>query len=77
MTAEDLEASDGGRVVVPELTATQQQQLPAGALSLDSLIRAFVRERLAYRFLVTSDGVEAGKLERAVRRGCSRPVSPI
>ena len=59
----------GDRFVVPELTATQQQQLAGGALSLDSLIRAFVRERLAYRFVVTADGAEAGKLERAVRRG--------
>jgi hypothetical protein len=81
MTAEDLEVSDGGRVmakglwtrlnahasgrrsgnqfcvyisdrfVVPELSPSQQQQLAAGTLSLDSLIRAFVRERLAYRFV--------------------------
>ena len=98
MTAEDLEVSDGGRVVakglwtrlnahasgrrsgdqycvyigdrfvVSALTASQQQQLAAGSLSLDSLIRAFVRERLAYRFMVTADGTEAAKLEGAVRR---------
>jgi hypothetical protein len=79
MTAEDLEVSEGGRVVakglwtrlnshasgrrsgdqfcvyvgdrfvVPDLTPSQQHQLAAGTLSLDSLIRAFVRERLAYR----------------------------
>ena len=59
----------GDRFVVPELTASQQQQLAAGTLSLDSLIRAFVRERLAYRFVVTADGAEAARLEGAVRRG--------
>jgi hypothetical protein len=98
MTAEDLEVSDGGRVVakglwtrlnahasgrrsgdqfcvyvgdrfvVPELSPSQQQQLAAGTLSLDSLIRAFVRERLAYQF-VSTDGIEAAKLEGAVRQG--------
>jgi hypothetical protein len=99
MTAEDLEVSDGGRVVakglwtrlnahasgrrsgdqfcvyvgdrfvVPELSPSQQRQLAAGTLSLDSLIRAFVRERLAYRFVVTADGSGAARLEGAVRRG--------
>ena len=99
MTAEDLEVSDGGRVVtkglwtrlnahasgrrsgdqfciyvgdrfvVPELSSSRQQQLAAGTLSLDSLIRAFVRERLAYRFVVTADGTEAAEVEGAVRRG--------
>jgi hypothetical protein len=58
----------GDRFVVPELTRSQQQ-LAAGTLSLDGLIRAFVRERLAYRFVVTADGTEAARLEGAVRRG--------
>ena len=106
MTAEDLEMSDGGRIVakglwtrlnahasgrrsgdqfcvyvgdrfvVPALTRSQQQQLAAGTLSLDSLIRAFVRERLAYRFGVTADGSEAASLERAVRRGALSAGTP-
>lgn len=59
----------GDRFVVPELSPLQQQQLAAGILSLDSLIRAFVRERLGYRLVVTADGTEAAKLEGAVRRG--------
>jgi hypothetical protein len=37
------------RFLVPAMTPSQQQQLAAGTLSLDSLIRAFVRERLAHR----------------------------
>jgi hypothetical protein len=99
MTAEDLEAIEGGRIkakgpwtrlnthasghrsgdqfcvyvgdrfVVPGLTASQQQRLAAGTLSLDTLIRAFVHERLTYRFVICADGAEALKLEREVRRG--------
>jgi hypothetical protein len=57
--------------VVPELNPSQQQQLAAGTLSLDSLIPALVCERLTYRFVVTADGTEAAKLEGAVRRGGS------
>jgi hypothetical protein len=105
-TAEDLEVSDGGRVVakglwtrlnahasgrrsgdqfcvyvcdrfvVPELTSSQQQQLAGGTLSLDSLVRAFVRDRLAYRFVVTADGTEAATLERDVRRGALSAERP-
>jgi hypothetical protein len=56
--------------VVPDLTPSQQHQLAAGTLSLDSLIRAFVRERLAYRFVITADGAEALKLERRVPPKC-------
>jgi hypothetical protein len=48
---------------------SQQQQLAAGALSLDTLIRAFVHERLSYRFVITADGTEALRREREVRRG--------
>jgi hypothetical protein len=59
----------GDRFVVPDLTPSQQQQLAAGTLSLDSLIRVFVRERLVYRFVIVADGAEALKLEREVRRG--------
>lgn len=106
MTAEDLEVSDGGRVVpkglwtrlnahasghrsgdqfcvyicdrfvVPELTPSQQRELAAGALSLDGLTRTFVRERLAYRLVVTADGTEAAKLEGAVRRGALSAGKP-
>jgi hypothetical protein len=99
MTAEDLEVSEGGRVVakglwtrlnshasgrrsgdqlcvyvgdrfvVPGLAPSRQHQLAAGDLSLDSLIRAFVRERLTYRIVIIADGAEALELEREVRRG--------
>jgi hypothetical protein len=64
------------RFVVPSLTRSQQQQLAAGTLSLDGLIRAFVRERLAYRFVVTAAGTEAARLEGAVRRGALSAGKP-
>jgi hypothetical protein len=38
-------------------------------LSLDGLTRTFVHKQLPYRFVVTTDGVEAAKLEGDVRRG--------
>jgi hypothetical protein len=59
----------GDRFVVPGLTPSQQRQLAAGALSLDTLILAFVHERLSYRFVITADGTEALRLEREIRRG--------
>jgi len=62
--------------VVPALTRSQQQQVADGTLSLDSLTRAFVRERLAYRFVVTADGSEATRLEEAVRRGALSAGKP-
>jgi hypothetical protein len=66
----------GDRFVVPELTPSKQQQLAAGTLSLDSLIRAFVRDRLSYRFVITTDGAEALRLEREVRRGSLSAGTP-
>jgi hypothetical protein len=57
------------RCVVPALTPSQQQQLAAGSLSLDSLTRTFIHDRLGYRYIVTTDGIEAARLEAEVRRG--------
>jgi uncharacterized delta-60 repeat protein len=47
----------------------QQQQLAAGGLSLDDLTRTFIRDHLAYQFVITADGTEAARLEAEVRRG--------
>jgi hypothetical protein len=57
------------RFVVPALTPSELQQLAAGSLSLDGLTRRFVHDRLSYRYVVTADGIEAGRLEAEVRRG--------
>ena len=57
------------RFVVPALTPSQQQLLAGGGLSLDDLTRTFIRDHLAYRFVVTVDGTEAARLQAEVRRG--------
>ena len=57
------------RFVIPALIPSQQQDLAAGGLSLDDLTRTFIRDRLAYRFIVTADGGDAARLEAEVRRG--------
>ena len=50
---------------------------PPGALSLDTLMRAFVHERLSYRFVITADGTRrSGGNERFGEDHCP-PASPI
>ena len=67
----------GDRFVVPSLTPVQQQQLAAGSLSLDSLLRAFVHERLTYRFVICSDGTKAQAGTRgSARITCCRQALP-
>lgn len=65
------------RFVVPALGPHELRQVGEGALSLDARVRAFVRERLAFRFVVTPDGAAAAALERAVRAGALRAGKPL
>lgn len=55
------------RLVLPTLTATQIQSGAEGKLSYDALVRAFIRERLTYRFAVLTDAAEARGLEASIR----------
>lgn len=48
-----------------------------GALSLDSFIRTFIREHLAYRFIVTESGQEAATIERAARQSLPHSGPPL
>jgi len=57
------------RLVLRDLTETQLGEIAPGRLSMDSLVRAYIRERLAYSFVVTEISKEAHDLERAVRAG--------
>jgi hypothetical protein len=57
------------RFIVPTLTRDQQRAIAAGQLFLDRVTRDFIRENLAYRFLVCRDGTEALEIERHVRTG--------
>ncbi len=47
------------RFVLPTLSADQIREIAAGRLSLDALIRDYVRQRLSYRFVETSDAATA------------------
>jgi hypothetical protein len=57
------------RFIVPTLTRDQQQAIAAGQLFLDRVTRDFIRENLAYRYLVCRDGTEALEIERLVLAG--------
>jgi hypothetical protein len=65
------------RLVLGALDRAQVEAIASGELSLDSLVRDYVRGRLAFRFVETVDGNAAYVLEREVRRGalsCGKPV---
>ena len=65
------------RFVVPDLTADDLAELRHGARLLDGRTRAFVRDRLAYRFALTPDGSSAHAVEAAVRRGAWAAGPPL
>ena len=65
------------RLVLPGLAADEIAAIGKGALSLDTKVREYVREHLAYRFTVTRDGVSAFELERAIQGGAMSPGKPI
>ena len=56
------------RVVLPTLTPAQLEDVAAGRLALDSLVRAYIHERLGYRYTVVADQAAAFELERVVQR---------
>lgn len=57
------------RLVLQELSDTQRRLISRGELSLDSLIRSWIHEYLAYRFVEVSCGADAHLLEHRVRVG--------
>lgn len=57
------------RFVLPGLEAAEIQQIAVGKLSLDQLTKAYIKDHLGYRFVNTTSGAEARKIEAAVRRG--------
>jgi len=65
------------RFVVPELTSDDQNRLAAGTLLLDILTRDYIRSRLSYRFLPTSDGRQALTMEREIQRGALPAGKPF
>jgi hypothetical protein len=65
------------RFVVPALSVDQQAQIEEGRLALDKLTRELIRDRYAYRFASTSDGVAAFALEREIQRGALSAGKPF
>lgn len=65
------------RFVVPNLTPEQQRDVGTGALSLDLLTRELIRAELTFRFLPTTDGQSAFRIEEAIRRGALTGTRPI
>ncbi len=65
------------RFVLPVLTPEEIERARSGRLALDELTRAFIRERLSYRFVETADGAAALVLERHVRRGVLEAGPPV
>jgi len=57
------------RLVLPMLTAGDIELIAAGALRLDDLVRAHIRERMSFRFTETVDGESAMHLETRLRSG--------
>jgi hypothetical protein len=56
------------RLIVPRLSSDQLAQLGDGRLSLDAMTKVYMRERLSFRFVITTDAQEARALEREIKR---------
>jgi len=63
-------------LVLPTLTAEQITEIGLGRLQVDALVRAYIRDRLAYRFIATEDGKQAYEVEDSIKRGAlgERPL---
>ena len=53
----------------PLWLAGQVEAIGTGGLSMDALVRSFVRARLSYRFVETESGEAAYRIERLVQAG--------
>jgi hypothetical protein len=65
------------RFVLALITAEQRARIVGGELGLDQLVRAYIQERLGFRFVVLPDGQSARQVEQAVRRGALRSGKPL
>lgn len=55
--------------MLPTLPSGQVEAIGTGGLSMDALVRSFVRARLSYRFVETESGEAAYRIERLVQAG--------
>lgn len=56
------------RLIVPTLTPAQLAEVGCGELSLDTMTREYIRQRLSYAYIVTDDGAAAYEVERQIQR---------
>ena len=57
------------RLLAPEITRSQLDQMGNGQLTLNGLNRSFIRDNLSYRFLVTETYAEAMSIENLLKSG--------
>jgi hypothetical protein len=65
------------RLVLPTLSPDDLAEAGAGRLNLDLRTRAYIHERLTYRFVVTDSSKEAHELERMIRESGLSGENPI
>ena len=65
------------RLVLPRLDQGTIQAVGDGSASLDSLVREYIHDKLAYRFIETADGDHARAIEDRVRRGGLAAGPPV
>ena len=57
------------RLVLPRLTSREISDISRGATSLDGLLRRFIRDHLAYRYVILPNGTTAFQIESLVKTG--------
>jgi hypothetical protein len=65
------------RLVIPSLDPRLLPRFASGDLTLDSLTRSYIHERLEYQFAVVASSKEAYDLERECRNGGRFRVKPL
>jgi len=65
------------RLVIPSLKPEQLAEFGTGAINLDRLTKAYIHQRLEYRFSVVETSSEAFSLEKQCREGLVFGVKPL
>ena len=65
------------RLVIPTLRSEQLAQFADGLLTLDTLTRQYIHERLEYQFACVETSADAFALERQARSGSVLGVKPF
>ena len=65
------------RLVIPSLKPEQLAEFGTGAINLDRLTKAYIRERLEYQFAIVGTSGEAYTLEKQCRQGLVFGVKPM